>query len=68
VWDSQYGPGGTTPPSNCSAFAQPSICGSTSYTVPAVYQNGDWVDSGGTTHVYVSPVTIGAAPILLEGP
>jgi hypothetical protein len=68
VWDSQYGPGGTTPPSNCSAFAQPKICGSTSYAVPAVYQNGDWVDSGGTAHVYISPVTIGAAPILIEGP
>jgi hypothetical protein len=67
VWDSQYGPGGTTPPSNCSTASNPTICGSTAYTVPAPY-NGDWVDIQGTVHQYSPTVTVGAVPILLESP
>jgi len=68
VWDSKYGPGGSAPPANCTEFAQPTICGNTSYKVPPIYENGRWIDSAGKVHAYVSPVTIGAAPILLEGP
>ena len=66
VWDSQYGPGGTTAPTNCSTASVPTICGSTTYTVPALY-SADWIDMDGTSHPYSSTVTIGAAPILLEG-
>jgi hypothetical protein len=66
VWDSQYGPGGTTAPTNCSTASVPTICGSTTYTVPALY-SADWIDMDGTSHPYSSTVTIGAVPILLEG-
>ena len=66
VWDSQYGPGGTTAPSNCSTAPTPTICGSTSYTVPALY-SADWIDMTGTSHASRSTLTIGAVPILLEG-
>jgi hypothetical protein len=66
VWDSQYGPGGTTAPASCSTASVPTICGNTPYTVPAPY-SADWVDSAGTSHAYTAAVTIGAAPILLEG-
>ena len=66
VWDSQYGPGGTTAPANCSTASVPTICGNTPYTVPTPY-SADWVDSAGTSHAYSATVTIGAAPILLEG-
>jgi len=67
VWDSQYGPGGTASPSNCTVSATPLICGSTTVTVPSQYGK-DWVDVGGNTHPFSSSVVIGANPILLEGP
>jgi len=66
VWDSKYGPGGTTAPANCSTAPVPTICGSTTYTVPAVY-SADWIDMAGTSHPFSPTVTIGAVPILLEG-
>ena len=65
VWDSQYGPGGTTLPVMCSTAANPLICGNTSYTVPATYTH-DWIDVQGTVHPFESVVTVGAVPILLE--
>jgi hypothetical protein len=67
VWDAQYGPGGTTSPSICSTALVPTICGSTTYTVPAPYSGGDWVDVTGTSHPFSPTVTIGAVPIFLEG-
>jgi hypothetical protein len=66
VWDSQYGTGGRTAPANCASAANPLICGSTAFTVPAAYSAG-WIDVGGTSHPHTSTVTIGAVPILLEG-
>lgn len=66
VWDSQYGPGGTTSPSNCTSASNPTICGNTSYSVPGPYTS-NWVDTQGTIHAYSSTVTIGASPILLQG-
>ena len=66
VWDSRYGPGGTTAPADCSAASDPLICGSTAYQVPATYSQ-DWIDIMGTVHAYESTVTIGAVPILVEG-
>jgi hypothetical protein len=66
VWDSKYGPGGTTPPADCSNAPTPTICGSTAYTVPAPY-SADWIDVAGTLHPFTPTVTIGATPILLEG-
>jgi hypothetical protein len=65
VWDSQYGPGGTTAPADCTLASNQLICGNTSYTVPSTYSN-DWVDSAGTVHAFQATVTIGAVPILLE--
>jgi hypothetical protein len=67
VWDSQYGPGGTTSPSNCSTASTPTICGSTGYRVPAAYTGGDWLDVTGTVHPFSPTVTVGAVPILIEG-
>ena len=58
VWDSQYG-------QDCSSMNVPIICGSTAYTVPAVYGK-DWVDLMGESHAFQNPVMIGANPILLE--
>lgn len=66
VWDSQYGPGGTSSPSNCTTAATPTICGSTSYSVPTGYST-DWLDMIGTKHSFTSTITIGAVPILVEG-
>ncbi len=66
VWDSQYGPGGVTSPSNCTTSSTPAICGSTTYSVPSQF-GLDWVDILGTTHAASGAVTIGANPILLEG-
>ena len=66
VWDSQYGPGGTSAPSNCTTSANPTICGNTAYNVPSQF-GLDWVDILGTTHAASGTVTIGANPILLEG-
>ena len=65
VWDAQFGPGGTTAPSDCTLATNPVICGNTPYAVPAQYTN-DWVDLSGTVHPFQSPVTVGAQPILLE--
>jgi hypothetical protein len=65
VWDSQFGPGGTKAPSNCSTAATPIVCGTTSYTVPGPY-TGNWITADGVSHSYSSAVTIGAVPILLE--
>ena len=66
VWDAQYGPGGTTPPTDCADASDPLICGSTSYQVPATYSE-DWIDIMGTVHAHESIVTIGAVPILQKG-
>jgi hypothetical protein len=66
VWDSQYAPGGTTAPRDCSTAPEPTICGSTTYTVPAVY-SADWIDMTGASHPSSPTLTIGAVPILLEG-
>jgi hypothetical protein len=60
VWDAQYG-------QNCSQQANPVICGATPYDVPASL-NQDWLDVTGTSNPPASTVTIGANPILLEGP
>jgi Glycosyl hydrolases family 18 len=65
VWDSQYGPGGITSPANCTTSGTPTICGTTSYSVPVIY-NGDWIDILGGVHAIGGTVTIGAVPILLE--
>jgi len=65
VWDSQFGPGGTTEPANCSTASNPLICGDTPYSVPSEYGH-DWVDIGGTVHPFQATVTLGAVPILLE--
>jgi len=66
VWDAQFGPGGATGPAECDSVQVPTICGSTTYKVPALY-SADWVDITGTSHPFSSTVTIGAVPILLEG-
>lgn len=60
VWDSQYG-------QNCSDMANPTICGDTPYVVPAQFTK-DWIDVTGAVHSAVGTVTIGANPIVLEGP
>ena len=60
VWDTQYG-------QNCSQMANPVICGATAYNVPASL-NQDWLDVTGTSNAPAATVTIGANPILLEGP
>jgi hypothetical protein len=65
VWDSQFGPGGTTGPANCTAVSNRLICGNTAYTVPAEYRQ-DWVDIQGRVHPFQPTVTVGAVPILLE--
>jgi uncharacterized protein (TIGR03437 family) len=65
IWDSQYGPGGTTQPANCTNSSNPTICGNTSYTVPSTYTR-DWVDIQGNVHAFQPIVTLGAVPILLE--
>jgi hypothetical protein len=65
VWDSQYGPGGTTEPANCTTASNPLICGNTAYTVPAAYRH-DWVDVEGNVHPFQATVAVGAVPILLE--
>lgn len=67
VWDPQYGPGGTTPPADCTTSANRILCGNTSITVPAGYGK-DWIDVGGTVHSFSGTLTVGANPILLEGP
>lgn len=58
VWDAQFG-------QNCSQMADPTICGTTNYTVPAQFTK-QWTDLSGTVHASVATVTIGANPILLE--
>lgn len=58
VWDAQYG-------QNCSQMANPTICGSTLYSVPAQFKT-DWVDVTGATQSLGATVTVGANPILLE--
>jgi hypothetical protein len=65
VWDSQFGPGVTTEPSNCTTASNPLICGDTPYSVPSEYGH-DWVDTEGTVHPFRPTVTVGAVPILLE--
>jgi hypothetical protein len=65
VWDSQFGPGGTTASANCASATNLLICGDTAYTVPTVYQQ-DWVDIKGNVHPFQLTVTVGAVPILLE--
>ena len=67
VWDPQYGPGGTSSPANCTTSSNPTICGNTTITVPSNY-GLDWVDIGGTVHPFSATLTVGANPILLEGP
>jgi hypothetical protein len=67
VWDSQYGPGGKTGPSDCTTASNQLICGSTAYIVPANYST-DWIDVQGNGHAFQTTVTVGAIPILLEGP
>ncbi len=62
VWDSKYGQ--SCPASQTGGSI---ICGATSYTVPSQYTS-DWVDLSGAVHAYAAQVTIGANPILLEGP
>jgi hypothetical protein len=59
VWDAQYG-------QNCSQMANPTICGSTNYSVPTQFSK-DWVDVTGTAHPSSLTLTIGANPVLLEG-
>jgi len=58
VWDSQFGPGGTTEPSNCTTASNPLICGDTPYSVPSEYGH-DWVDTEGTVHPFRPTVTVG---------
>jgi hypothetical protein len=58
VWDAQYG-------QNCTQMANPTLCGSTQYTVPAQF-NKDWLDITGAVHAATATVTIGANPIILE--
>ena len=65
VWDSQFGPGGTTAPAKCGSASNPLICGDTAYTVPKEYQQ-DWIDIEGNVHPLQLTVTVGAVPILLE--
>jgi hypothetical protein len=65
VWDSQFGPAGTTEPANCTTASNQLICGNTAYTVPSEYGH-DWVDIQGTVHPFQTTVTVGAVPILLE--
>jgi len=67
VWDAGHGPGGTKGPADCSTAASPIICGDDSYSVPARYGQ-DWVDIRGVVHSPQATVTVGAVPILLEGP
>jgi hypothetical protein len=57
VWDSQFGPGGTTEPSNCTTASNPLICGDTPYSVPSEYGH-DWVDTEGTVHPFRPTVTV----------
>jgi hypothetical protein len=64
VWDSKFGPGGSYSPLECSTAANPLICGSTSYSIPALY-SGDWYDIENHPHAHAATVTIGAIPILL---
>jgi hypothetical protein len=59
VWDSKYGQG-------CSSMPDPIVCGSTSYAVPASFDQG-WRALDGVEHAPAAMVTIGANPILLEG-
>lgn len=67
VWEARHGPGGTRPPADCSTAVNPQICGDANYVVPAQYR-GDWVDLQGNVHAAQGTVTVGAVPILLEGP
>lgn len=67
VWDAQHGPGGAKGPADCSAAANPIICGGISYNVPAQYSQ-DWLDITGAVHGLQKVVMVGAVPILLEGP
>jgi hypothetical protein len=73
VWDSQYGPGGTTAPASCTTADVPLQCYNnaagqhTTYTVPALYQ-ADWIDLAGISHNGpVTSLSIGGGPVLFEG-